>query len=64
MLQKQLELRCGDVITAVDGTAIKTMQELNEIKNKKNIGDTITLTITRDGKTQNITLTLKEEPNS
>lgn len=55
-------IKVGDVITAIDGTHVKTMKELNEIKNKKNIGDQVTLTITREGKSQDITLTLKEQP--
>ena len=38
------------------------MEELNKIKNDKKIGDKITLTITRDGKSQDVTLTLKEAP--
>ena len=38
------------------------MDELNEIKNKKQIGDKITLTVWRDGKTQDIEVTLQEQP--
>ena len=53
-------LKPGDVITAIDGTVVKTMDELNEIKNKKSIGDNVKLTIYRDGKTQDIELTLGE----
>ena len=55
-------IKVGDVITEADGTKIKTVDELNEIKNKKNIGDTIKLKITRDGKEKEITLTLQEQP--
>ena len=55
-------IKVGDVITEADGTKIKTIDELNEIKNKKNIGDTIKLKITRDGKEKEITLTLQEQP--
>lgn len=55
-------LKIGDVITAVDGTKVTTMDELNEIKNKKAIGDKITLTINRDGKESNVTVTLQEQP--
>ena len=55
-------IKVGDVITEADGTKITTVDELNEIKNKKNIGDTIKLKITRDGKEKEITLTLQEQP--
>ena len=38
------------------------LEELNEIKNKKQIGDKLTLTVWRDGKTQDIEVTLQEQP--
>ena len=55
-------IKAGDVITAVDNKDVKTMNELNEIKEQKNIGDKITLTIYRNGDTKQIELTLGEEP--
>lgn len=55
-------IRIGDVITEIEGTKITTMDELNEIKNKKSIGDTIKLKIYRNGQTKDITLTLQEQP--
>ena len=55
-------IKIGDVITEVDGTKITTMDELNEIKNKKNIGDTLKLKVYRDGKYKDITVTLQEQP--
>lgn len=55
-------IKIGDVITKADGTTIKTMDELNEIKNKKQIGDNIKLTISRDGKTKEISVKLQEQP--
>lgn len=55
-------LRVGDVITEVEGTKITTMDEINEIKNKKSIGDTMKLKVYRDGKTKDITVTLQEQP--
>ena len=55
-------LKIGDIIIKADGTEVKTMDELNEIKNKHNIGDTMTLTISRDGKQQDISVTLAEQP--
>ena len=55
-------LRKGDVITAVDSETITTMDELNAVKNKKEIGDTITLTIYRSGEYIDIEITLTEMP--
>lgn len=55
-------LKVGDVIIEAAGTKITTMDELNDIKNKKQIGDTITLKIYRDGKEKSVTITLQEHP--
>lgn len=55
-------LKTGDVIIAADGKDIKTMDELNEIKNSHQIGDTMKLKINRDGKKSEIELTLGEQP--
>ena len=54
-------LKIGDVIISADGIEIKTMDELNEIKNKHKVGDKMTLKINRDGKEKEITLTLQEQ---
>ena len=53
-------IKIGDVITAIDGKEVKTMDELNEIKNTHKIGDKVSLKIYRDGKYQDIQLTLGE----
>lgn len=55
-------LKSSDIITEVDGKQIKTMDELNEIKNSHKIGDTITLKIYRDNEYKEIELTLAEQP--
>ena len=55
-------LQAGDIIVKADGTEIKTVDELNNIKNSHNIGDTMTLTINRNGKESDITITLEETP--
>ena len=55
-------VKVGDVITKVDGKEIENMDELNEIKNSKEIGDKIKLTVWRNGKTQDIEVTLQEQP--
>lgn len=55
-------IKVGDMIVKADGKDIETMDELNEIKNSKEIGDKITLTIWRDGKTKDVEVTLQEQP--
>lgn len=55
-------LKVGDVITEVDGKAVKSVDDINEIKNTKNIGDKVTLKIYRDKNYQTIELTLEEQP--
>ncbi len=55
-------LKIGDVIISADGKNITTMDELNEVKNSHNIGDTITLKINRSGKEMDINVTLEEQP--
>ena len=55
-------LKIGDIIIKADGKDVKTMDELNSIKNTHSIGDTMTLTISRDGKQMDVTITLAEQP--
>lgn len=55
-------LKVGDIIIEVDGKKIKNMNEINEIKNQKKIGDTMTLKVYRDGKEKDIKVTLQEQP--
>ena len=52
----------GDVIIQADGQDITTMDELNEIKNSHQIGDTMTLKVNRDGQERDLTITLDEQP--
>lgn len=54
-------IKAGDVIVKADGKEIKTMNELNEIKNTHNIGDTMTVTINRNGNEKELTVTLQEQ---
>ena len=55
-------LQSGDVIVKADDKDITTMDELNEIKNSHQIGDTMKLKINRNGEEKEITLTLEETP--
>ena len=55
-------LAAGDVIIKADGKDIKTMDELNEIKNSHKIGDSMTLIINRKGEEKEVKITLEETP--
>ena len=55
-------IKIGDVIVKADGTDVKTMDELNEIKNSHSIGDEMTITVNRDGQEKDLTITLGEQP--
>lgn len=55
-------IKKGDIITAIEGTSISSMDELNSIKNSKSIGDTITLKLYRSGKYIDVKVTLSEMP--
>jgi serine protease Do len=51
----------GDVITAINGTKIANIDELNTIKNKFTAGDTVTLTIYRGGKYYDVKVVLMDQ---
>jgi putative serine protease PepD len=51
-------IKAGDVITAVDGTSVKTSEKLRAVIAGHKPGDTITLTVQRDGSTKTIKATL------
>ena len=57
-------LQRGDVITAVDGTAVETPQDFRDALADKAVGDTITLSISRDGQTLDVTATLEAKPEA
>ena len=59
---EKANLKIGDVIIKADGKDVKTMDELNEIKNSHKIGDTMSLTINRSGEQKEIKVTLEENP--
>lgn len=54
----------GDIIIAADGHPIQKIEDLlNYLQDQKSVGDNMTLTIIRDGKTMQVTLTLQQRPN-
>ena len=56
------DLKQGDIITAIDGSKVNSMDELNDIKNNKNIGDEITLDVYRSGENKQVKIKLAEMP--
>ena len=52
----------GDVIIKADGKDVEDMDDLNEVKNSHQIGETMTLVVTRNGEERELTVTLEETP--
>ena len=59
---QKADIRNSDVIIKFNNTNVKTMNELTTEKNKCNVGDTVSITLIRDGKEKEVSLTLKEQP--
>jgi 2-alkenal reductase len=54
----------GDIVTAIDGKPVRTFDELiSYLVTNKSPGETVILTILREGKSQDVTLTLGARPN-
>ena len=54
------DLKVGDIITKLNGEDVNSIEQLNRIKNTHAIGDTITLTVSRNGEELEINVTLAE----
>ena len=54
-------VKAGDILTAVNGTPITTNEEVTAIKNTMQAGDSIHLTVWRDGTTLEFDVTLTED---
>lgn len=54
-------IKVGDIIIDVEGNVVSTAQELNDIKNKFKAGDTIWITVSRNGQDIRMKLTLQED---
>ena len=55
-------MKVGDIIIKADDTTVKDMDALNAIKNKHKVGDTMTLTVKRNGQEKTVSVELKEQP--
>ena len=54
-------IKKGDVIVSMAGKTVSTMDEINEIKKNYKAGDSVSVTVVRNGKKVNLTLTFAEE---
>ncbi|MEM6329903.1 MAG: PDZ domain-containing protein, partial [Planctomycetota bacterium] len=57
-VQTSIDRDYADTIVAIDGTRVTTHTEFLEIMDRHQPGDTVTLTILRDGRPQQAPLTL------
>jgi S1-C subfamily serine protease len=57
-------LQPGDVITAIDGQPLDSESALAESLNKHKPGDSVALTVIRNGQQQNVSITLGTAPTS
>ncbi|MFH1382338.1 MAG: trypsin-like peptidase domain-containing protein [Chloroflexota bacterium] len=54
----------GDVITAVDGTTVTSVGDLSSYLNTRKVGDTVTLSVLRDGNNITVQVTLGAWPTN
>jgi putative serine protease PepD len=57
-------LKVGDVVTAYNGNSILNADAITASVTQSKVGERVTLTIRRDGKTQQITVTLGNQPTA
>lgn len=55
-------LKIGDVIIEAEGKKVNTMDDLNEVKNSHQIGDTIKIKVNRNGQEKELSIILGEQP--
>ena len=54
----------GDIITAINGVSVTTMEQLNRVKNQFTAGQTITLTIYHGGVSSDVEIILMDRANA
>ena len=64
ILAEKAGLQAGDRIVSVDGTEIASKDDLGTLMQKHAAGDTLSITIARDGQMQTVNVTLGEKTAS
>lgn len=54
-------IQAGDIITAVNGETVASVADINLIKNRFGVGDTLTLSVYRNGETFDVEITLMDD---
>jgi S1-C subfamily serine protease len=57
-------LKKGDIVTALDGQPIRTMDDLILAVRRKQVGDKVTLTVWRNGTSMSVIMTVGDKPAS
>ncbi len=55
-------IEAGDLVVAIDGSAIEGIEDLAGQVRSRHAGDTVEVTVVRDGEEQTVTVTLGERP--
>ena len=64
VLQGQMYVTGGDVITALDGVPVASVEDFLAALNKRQAGDSVTLTVIRSGRTMDVKATLAQRSSS
>lgn len=54
-------IKAGDVILKFDGKTVKSIDEINELRDEHQVGDKVEIQISRNGNKQTVMITLQEE---
>lgn len=58
------EVRTGDIVTKIDNQLVKSMDDvISYLDESKKVGDKVSLTINREGKSMEVPVTLEERPS-
>lgn len=54
-------IKAGDVILKFDGKEVKSIDEINELRDEHQVGDQVRIEVSRNGEKKTLTITLQEE---
>ncbi len=58
----QAGIQQGDIITSIDGASVATQEDVVNLVGKKNVGDSISVVVDRNGESQTFQVTLAARP--